>query len=154
PLDEKRRLSSTPSMTARMRLLASVAVTFTGCFTASFPMTVTTTKPVFSKPAGCEFQVVNTQPQGNFVEIASFRSAGKGVDDLGEFKRAVQGDACRVGADYVLVQTNGYGSVVNATALRASDALASFLVQCPSRKSFTLLTPGNPRRRCEVQLDS
>jgi hypothetical protein len=95
-----------------------------GCFTASFPMTVTSTKPVSAKPAGCEFQVVNTQPQGAFTEVASFRSAGKGVDDLGEFKRAVQGDACRVGADYVLVQMNGYGNIVNATALRKSDGPA------------------------------
>jgi hypothetical protein len=130
------------------------AIVLSGCFTASFPMTVTTTKAVFAKPAGCDFQVVATKPQGDFTELASFRSAGRGVNDLGDFKHAVQTDACRVGAEFVLVQTNGYGNVVQATALRKTDELVPFSVSCPSGKTFVLETPGNPKRQCSLERDS
>jgi hypothetical protein len=94
-----------------------LAAALAGCFTASFPLTVSTTKPLTPKPPGCDFQIAALLPQGGYEEVGTIRSAGKGVDDPSELKRAIQADVCRVGGDVVVTDVNGYGNYVRGVVL-------------------------------------
>ncbi len=98
--------------------LLIVAFAVGGCFTASFPLTVSTNKPLAPKPPGCEFLVVGSMPQGNFEEVATVRSTGKGCSDPQEFRMAVREDVCRVGGDVVVTEANGYGNFVRGIVLK------------------------------------
>lgn len=102
-------------------LLSLGVVSLSACFSASFPLTVSTNKPLTPKPPGCEFMVVGSMPQGNYEEIATVRSAGKGCDDPEEFREAVRADVCKVGGDLVVTEVNGYGDFVRGTVLRKAQ---------------------------------
>jgi hypothetical protein len=95
-----------------------LAIALAGCFTASFPLTVSSAKPLTPKPPSCDFQIVAIPPQGSYEEVATIRSAGKGVDDPSELRGAVQADVCRVGGDVVVTEVNGYGNYVRGIVLR------------------------------------
>jgi hypothetical protein len=85
------------------------------------------TKPASAKGPGCDVEVTATLPAAPHEEVGTFRVGLKGgsaraTSDPAEFKRAIEADACRLGADVVVVQVNGDGDIIRGTALRRISA--------------------------------
>ena len=100
--------------------LAVFLVCVCGC-AASYPMTVSTDKPLTAKPPTCQFQVVAMPPQSGYEEIATLRLGAISTDNPDTFKDAVRADVCRVGGDLVVEEINGHGAIVRGAVLRKTQ---------------------------------
>jgi hypothetical protein len=125
-LDLEPRFRESAAMSRLLQIALGAALVGLPACASNYVFTQSAPGPLAPKPAGCDFPISLTTPEG-YLEIGAFDAKGPATPafDLPSLKESIRGDACNAGADAVVAIANGQGKYIKAIVLRKADQATS-----------------------------